>query len=147
LKKKYLKSYKEKNMLVKDIMVPASKIVKVSPMTPVREALNIMRETRVKSLVVDKLKPHDAYGMLTYKNILQSIVANDGDIDLLRVYDIYSKPAFQISEELDVKYAAQVMVKGGVKRLLVIDNNELEGILTMTDILGVLLESVKEVEE
>jgi predicted transcriptional regulator len=134
-------------MLVKEVMVEASKIVKVSPMMPVREALNIMRTKRVKSLVVDKLKPHDAYGMLTYKNILTSIVANDGDIDLLRVYDIYSKPAFQISEELDVKYAAQVMVKGGVKRLLVIDNNELEGILTMTDILGVLLESVKDVED
>jgi CBS domain-containing protein len=134
-------------MLVKDIMVPASRIVKVSPMMPVREALNIMRKTKVKSLVVNKIKPHDAYGLLTYKNILQSIIANDGDIDLLRVYDIYSKPAFQISEELDVKYAAQVMVKGDVKRLLVIDNNELEGILTMTDILGVLLESVKEVEE
>lgn len=134
-------------MLVKDIMVPLGRIVKVSPMTPVREALNIMRDTKIKSLVVDKLKPHDAYGMLTYKNILNSIIANDGDIDLLRVYDIYSKPAFQISAELDVKYAAQVMVKGSVKRLLVIDNNELEGILTMTDILGVLLESVKEVEE
>jgi CBS domain-containing protein len=134
-------------MLVKDIMVPVSKIIKVSPMTPVREALSIMRETKIKSLVVDKLKPHDAYGMLTYKNILSSIIANDGDIDLLRVYDIYSKPAFQISAELDVKYAAQVMVKGSVKRLLVIDNNELEGILTMTDILGVLLESVKDVEE
>ncbi|MDA7848150.1 CBS domain-containing protein [Sulfurospirillum sp.] len=134
-------------MLVKEVMVDASKIVKVSPMMPVREALNIMRNKKVKSLVVDKLKPHDAYGMLTYKNILTSIIANDGDIDLLRVYDIYSKPAFQISEELDVKYAAQIMVKGGVKRLLVIDNNELEGILTMTDILGVLLESVKEVED
>lgn len=134
-------------MLVKDIMVPVGKIIKVSPMTPVREALNIMRDTKIKSLVVDKLKPRDAYGMLTYKNILNSIIANDGDIDLLRVYDIYSKPAFQISAELDVKYAAQVMVKGSVKRLLVIDNNELEGILTMTDILGVLLESVKEVEE
>ncbi len=134
-------------MLVKDVMVKLDKIVKISPMMPVREALNIMRETKVKSLVVDKLKPHDAYGMLTYKNILTSIVANDGDIDLLRVYDIYSKPAFQISEELDVKYAAQVMVKSGVKRLLVIDNNELEGILTMTDILGVLLESVKEIED
>lgn len=134
-------------MLVKEVMVEASKIVKVSPMMPVREALNIMRNKKVKSLVVDKLKPHDAYGMLTYKNILTSIIANDGDIDLLRVYDIYSKPAFQISEELDVKYAAQIMVKGGVKRLLVIDNNELEGILTMTDILGVLLESVKDVED
>jgi CBS domain-containing protein len=134
-------------MLVKDIMVTADKIVKISPMTPVREALNIMRKNHVKSLVVDKTKPHDAYGLLTYKNILQSIVANDGDIDLLRVYDIYSKPAFQVSEELDVKYAAQIMVRSGVKRLLVIDNNELEGILTMTDILGVVLESVKEVDE
>lgn len=134
-------------MLVKEVMVEASKIVKVSPMMPVREALNIMRTKKVKSLVVNKLKPHDAYGMLTYKNILTSIIANDGDIDLLRVYDIYSKPAFQISEQLDVKYAAQIMVKGGVKRLLVIDDNELEGILTMTDILGVLLESVKEVED
>jgi CBS domain-containing protein len=134
-------------MLVKEVMVEASKIIKISPMTPVRKALNIMRETKVKSLVVDKLKPHDAYGLLTYKNILQSIIANDGDIDLLRVYDIYSKPAFQVSEELDVKYAAQIMVNSGVKRLLVIDNNELEGILTMTDILGVLLESVREVEE
>lgn len=134
-------------MLVKDIMVKADKIVKISPMTPVRDALNMMRETHVKSLVVDKTKPHDAYGLLTYKNILNSIVANDGDIDLLRVYDIYSKPAFQVSEELDVKYAAQIMVRSGVKRLLVIDNNELEGILTMTDILGVVLESVKEISE
>jgi len=134
-------------MLVSEVMIPAEKIVKVSPMMPIREALNIMREKKVKSLVVDKLKPHDAYGMLTYKNILTSIVANSGDIDLLRVYDIYSKPAFQISEQLDVKYAAQIMVKGGVKRLLVIDNNKLEGILTMTDILGVLLDSVKDVEQ
>ncbi|WP_458701182.1 CBS domain-containing protein [Sulfurospirillum sp. 1307] len=134
-------------MLVKDIMIKAENIVKVSPMVPVREALNIMREKKVKSLVVDKLKPHDAYGMLTYKNILTSIVANNGDIDLLRVYDIYSKPAFQVSEQLDLKYAAQIMVNSGVKRLLVIDNNELEGILTMTDILSELLKSVKEVEE
>jgi len=134
-------------MLVKDLMISVDKIVKVSPMMPVREALNIMREKKVKSLVVEKLKPNDAYGMLTYKNILTSIIANDGDIDLLRVYDIYSKPSFQVSEQLDVKYAAQIMVKSSVKRLLVIDNNELEGILTMTDILGELLKSVKEVDD
>jgi len=52
-----------------------------------------------------------------------------------------------VSEQLDVKYAAQIMVKSSVKRLLVIDNNELEGILTMTDILGELLNSVRDVEE
>lgn len=133
-------------MIVKDIMVPKEKIVKISPVAQVRDALTLMRERKVKSLVVDKVKPHDAYGILTYKNILTSIVANDGDIDLLSVYDIYSKPALQVSAELDVKYASQIMVNGGIKRLLVIDNNEIEGILTMTDILGVLLQSVKDIE-
>ena len=133
-------------MLVEDIMVKENLAI-VSPMTPVREALNLMRKRQVKCLIVNKTKPQDAYGLLTYKNILQSIVANDGDIDLLRVYDIYSKPAFQVSKELGVKYASQIMVKSSVKRLLVIDNNELEGILTMSDILGVLLDSVKEVDE
>jgi len=134
-------------MLVQDVMIEADKIIKVSPMMPVREALNLMRETKVKSLIVNKTKPHDAYGLLTYKNILTSIIANDGDIDLLRVYDIYSKPALQVSKQLKVKYAAQIMVKSSVKRLLVVDNNELEGFLTMTDILGELLESVKEVDD
>lgn len=133
-------------MLVEDLMIKEN-LVTISPMAPVRDALKLMRNKKVKCLIVKKLKPHDAYGLLTYKNILQSIVANDGDIDLLRVYDIYSKPAFQISKELHVKYAAQIMVRSSVKRLLVIDHNELEGLLTMSDILGVLLESVKEVDE
>lgn len=133
-------------MLVEDLMIKEN-LVTISPMAPVRDALKLMRNKKVKCLIVEKLKLHDAYGLLTYKNILQSIVANDGDIDLLRVYDIYSKPAFQISKELHVKYAAQIMVRSSVKRLLVIDHNKLEGLLTMSDILGVLLESVKEVDE
>jgi len=121
-------------MLVKQIM-KSENLAIVSPLSPIRDALKKMKEMKVKSLIVDKIRPSDAYGLLTYKNILFSIVANDGDIDLLRVYDICSKPAYQISEELDVKYAVQMMVKSNVKRLLVIDNNEIEGILTMTDVM------------
>lgn len=133
-------------MLVKEVMVPKEKIVLVSPMAKLREALHIMKAKHVKSLVVDRAHEHDAYGLLTFKNILYSVVASDGDIDLLRVYDIYAKPALQLSGELDVKYAAKMMVNNSVKRLLIVDNNELQGILTMTDILGVLLDSLKEVE-
>ncbi len=129
-------------MLVADVMKKDNLAI-ISPMASVRDALNIMRETKVKSLIVNKLRPSDAYGLLTYKNVLFSIVANDGDIDLLRVYDICSKPAIQVSKELDLRYASQLMVNNNVKRLLVIDNNNLEGILTMTDILSMFLESIK----
>lgn len=132
-------------MLVSEVMIKNNLAI-ISPMAPVRDALTMMRKTKVKSLIVDKLRPSDAYGLLTYKNILFSIISNDGDIDLLRVYDICSKPAIQVSKQLDLRYASQLMVKNNVKRLLVVDNNELEGILTMTDILTLFLETIEENE-
>lgn len=129
-------------MLVSEVMIKDNLAI-ISPMAPVRDALMMMRTTRVKSLIVDKIRPSDAYGLLTYKNILYSIISSDGDIDLLRVYDICSKPAIQVSKQLDLKYASQLMVKNNVKRLLVVDNNELEGILTMTDILTLFLKTIE----
>jgi len=59
------------------------------------------------------------------------------------VYDIASTPAISVSSKLNVKYAARMMVKSSIKRILVLDNNELHGILTMTDIIGILMESVE----
>jgi len=129
-------------MLVKNVMTPQEKLVIISAMSTVREALSLMKAHKVRSVVVDKSTEDGAYGLVTFKNILQSIVAEDGDIDLLNVYDIASSPAFSVSAQLDVKYAARMMVSSSIKRLLVIDNNELQGILTMTDIIGILMDSV-----
>jgi len=129
-------------MLVEKVMTQKDKLIIVSPMATVREAISIMKSSKVRSVIVDKNTPDGAYGLLTFKNILQSIVAEDGDIDLLNVYDIASIPAFAVSSQLNVKYAAKMMVQSSIKRLLVLDNNELKGILTMTDIIGILMDSV-----
>lgn len=129
-------------MLVENVMTPAEKLIKISPMSSVRTALKLMRDNKVRSVIVEKNGANGAYGLLTFKNILQTIVAEDGDIDLLNVYDIAAMPAVSVSGKLDVKYAAKMMVNSSIKRLLVIDNNELLGILTMSDIIDVLMESV-----
>lgn len=130
-------------MLVKDVMTPKEKLITIEQTATVRDALKLMRENSVRSVIVEKAQADSAYGLLTFKNILQSIVAEDGDIDLLNVYDIAAIPAVGISADLNVKYAAKMMVASSIKRLLVIDNNELKGILTMTDIVGVLMDSVE----
>ena len=130
-------------MLVKEIMTSQEKLISISPMATVRDALKLMRTHKVRSIVVDKTSPDGAYGLVTFKNILQSIVAEDGDIDLLNVYDIAATPAFSVSSALNVKYAAKMMVQNSIKRLLVLDNNELKGILTMSDIIAILMESVE----
>jgi CBS domain-containing protein len=130
-------------MLVENVMTAKSKLVIISPMSTVREAIKLMKEHKVRSVIVNKNTEDGAYGLVTFKNILQSIVAEDGDIDLLNVYDIAATPAFSVSTKLDVKYAARMMVHNSIKRLLVLDNNELQGILTMTDIIGILMDSVE----
>jgi CBS domain-containing protein len=130
-------------MLVEKVMTPKEKLVIISPMATVREAIRLMKKHKVRSVIVNKNTDDGAYGLVTFKNVLQSIVAEDGDIDLLNVYDIASTPAFSVSAKLDVKYAARMMVQNSIKRLLVLDNNELYGILTMTDIIGILMDSVE----
>ncbi len=130
-------------MLVENVMTTKERLIVISAMSTVREALKLMKEHQVRSVIVDKNTEDGAYGLLTFKNILQSIVAEDGDIDLLNVYDIATTPAFSVSAKLDVKYAAKMMVQNSIKRLLVIDNNELYGILTMTDIISILMDSVE----
>ena len=130
-------------MLVENVMTPKEKLVVISAMSTVREALSLMKANQVRSVIVDKGTEDGAYGLVTFKNLLQSIVAEDGDIDLLNVYDIANTPAFSVSAKLDVKYAARMMVQNSIKRLLVIDNNELQGILTRTDIISILMDSVE----
>ncbi|MCC5859486.1 MAG: CBS domain-containing protein [Ectothiorhodospiraceae bacterium] len=124
-------------MLVKDIMV--KDVVTVSPLASLREAMGLMRGKKVKCLVVDKQNPHDAYGLVTYTNILQTIVAEEGDIDLLNVYDVCAKPAITVSRELDTKYVARMMVTHDIRRLIVTHENELVGIITMSDIVDAIL--------
>lgn len=130
--------------LVEEVMTPKEKLVTVPQTATIRSVINAMKEHKVRSVIVEKSKPTGAYGILTFKNILQSIVAEDGDIDLLNAYDIMLSPAISVSRKLDVRYAARMMVNQSIKRVLVLDDNELYGILTMTDIVGVLMESVAE---
>ncbi|AUM01423.1 CBS domain-containing protein [Zoogloeaceae bacteirum Par-f-2] len=125
-------------MLVKDIMV--REVVTVSPFATIREAMKVMKQHGVKSLVVTKRHEHDAFGIITYTNILKTIVAEEGDIDLINVYDICAKPAISISREVEIKHAARMMVNLGIRRLIVTATNELAGIVTMDDIVGAILE-------
>ncbi|TVQ86743.1 MAG: CBS domain-containing protein [Chromatiaceae bacterium] len=119
-------------MLVKDVMIPD--VVRVSPFATIREAMRLMKHRRVDSLVVEKRHANDAYGIITYSDILTAIVAEEGDIDLANVYDICAKPALSIPRAWEVKHAARLMTRLNVHRLLVTANNEIAGIITMNDI-------------
>ncbi|MFP4155245.1 MAG: CBS domain-containing protein [Halothiobacillaceae bacterium] len=123
--------------LVSDIMV--RDVVTISATATLREAMREMGRRGVKSLVVEKAHAHDAYGILTYTNVLHTIVAEEGDIDLINVYDVCSKPAISVAAELEVKYVARLMVGQSIRRVLVLRDNQLQGIISMNDIVGEII--------
>ena len=124
-------------MLVKDIM--QTNVVTISALATLRDAMAKMKSHKVKSLVVERRDEHDAYGIITYATILRTIVAEEGDIDLINVYDVAHKPMISVPPALDVKYAASLMVDRKVQRLLVLADNTLAGIVTMNDIVSDVL--------
>ncbi|MCH8498705.1 MAG: CBS domain-containing protein [Marinobacter sp.] len=127
-------------MTVKDVMI--RDVVCISPFAKIREALSQMKKHNIKSLVVERQNPHDAWGLITYTNILKTVIAEDGDIDLLNVYDVCAKPALGVGESLAVKHVASLMTEHRVKRMLVLRDNDLLGFVAMDDIMGALLEQV-----
>jgi len=126
---------------VSQIMIPQENIVTISSLDTVRTCLIKMQEKKVKSIIVEKDNPHDAFGIVTYTNILDAVFSQDSDIDLLNVYDICTKPVIQVSSNLNIKYAAQMMINTKVNRLLVTDSGKLLGLLSMNDIVAVLMKS------
>jgi len=130
---------KEK-VLVEDIM--KKNVATIEPYATLKDALRLMKQKNLKSLIVDKNSSSDAYGIITNNQILRIILAQDGDIELLNVYDVYKKPAFFVSSKIDVKYAARTMMEHDIKRVVVTDNNELKGVLSVTDLTDYVLSLV-----
>lgn len=128
-------------MLVKDVMV--RDVVTISPFAKLREALSLMKRHKLKSLVVEKQNSGDAWGMITYTNILKTVIAEDGDIDLLNVYDVCVKPALSVGESLGIKHVAALMAQNRIKRLLVLQDNDLLGFVAMDDIMEALLQQIE----
>ena len=124
-------------MLVKDIM--KTDVVTISPLASLRDAMAKMRQHKVKSLVVERRDDEDAYGIITYATILRTIVAEEGDIDLVNVYDVCRKPVITVPPGMNLKNVARLMAGRRLGRVVVLETGDLAGIITMTDIVDEVL--------
>lgn len=125
-------------LTVRDVMI--RDVIRVSPFATIREAMTLMREHGVKSLVVEQRNEHDAWGLISYTNIVKTVIAEDGDIDLLNVYDVCAKPVISVGESLGLRHVAGLMSEHRIKRLLVLEDNRLLGFVTMDDIMAALFD-------
>jgi CBS domain-containing protein len=113
--------------------------------TPLDEAARLMRENHVGCLVVADEMPdkRTVIGLLTDRDIVTAVVAADLAPSALRVEDVMTTDLVVAREEDSLIDLIRTMRSKGVRRVPVVgQQNELIGIVTFDDVLGILSEEL-----
>ena len=116
---------------VRDIM--KTKFDMVDGMDSVAMALDTMRHSDTKCLVVRKRNDDDEYGIVLLSDIARQVLAVDRAPDRVNIYEIMSKPVIAVDPGMDIRYCARLFGRFGLSRAPVIENGEMIGIVSYTD--------------
>ena len=118
------------NVLVKEAM--KNNPVTVKTTTTVDEAAKIMKKKGIGNCIVVDEKP---VGIITESDILKKVVAEDLKASEVTVKDIMTTPIIVVDPYVEIEEAMKTMSKCNIRRLPVIENEKLIGIITEKDIL------------
>jgi CBS domain-containing protein len=130
-------------MLVKDIMT--RNVVTIESDAFVLEACKRYKELSVGCLVVMSNKL--VVGILTERDIIERILVDEKNPKTTRIEDIMSKNIKTIHAAARIEQAADMMKTYHIKKLPVILNNEIVGIVTATDISNNMQNFSKEIKQ
>ncbi len=114
---------------VKDIMTKA--VVSVDAATTISYAAKMMEDAQVGSLVVTE--NNTPVGIVTDRDFAIKVVAHSYNTTM-PVRMIMSSPLYSISPNESVRMVADFMYTRGIRKLPVIDNDVVIGIVTATDL-------------
>jgi CBS domain-containing protein len=110
----------------------SSVVLTVGPSLSLSEAARLMTERNVGAAIV--MDPDSAGpGILTERDILRSVAAGENPATEL-VGAHLTDELISASPDWSLEQAAEAMLDGGFRHLLVVNGAELEGILSMRDI-------------
>ena len=117
----------------RDIMT--TDVVTVDGSATVAEAVKLMKDKKVRALMVDRRSEEDAYGIVTQRDVVYGVVAQGLDAREVKVSEIMSKPLVVVNPDLDVKYVSRLMAHQGLSRAPVLFEQKLQGVVSISDII------------
>lgn len=114
---------------VKDIMTKT--VVTIEADKTVSEAAVLMTEKNVSNLIV--MNDVTPIGIVTERDFVRKVLAKNKP-PTIKISEIMSTPLRVIDPDAPIKEAARKMIRKGIRRLPVIHDNKLVGIVTTTDI-------------
>jgi CBS domain-containing protein len=117
--------------VVGDVMTQS--IRTIPPETTACAVATLFADNDIGSAVVVDPETGEYSGIVTESDIMQQVAAG-ADIDSVRVAEFLSTPLVTIASTENIHTAATVMKEHSIRRLPVIDDGDLVGILTTTDL-------------
>ncbi len=117
----------------RDIMT--TEVVTVEGSATVAEVVRLMKEKGVRALIVERRDEGDAYGIVTQRDVVYSVMAERKDPSKVKVHEIMTKPLVVVNPDLDVVYVARLMAQKGLSRAPVLYEQKLQGVISVTDII------------
>ncbi len=117
-------------MEIREVMTES--VVTAAADVPVRHVAEVMRERNVGSVVLVG-EDGELVGFITDRDLAVSVLA-DGHGGDASASDHASSPVVTAGPGMDVTEATQLMAGHGIRRLPIVDDGELRGIVTLDDL-------------
>jgi predicted transcriptional regulator len=116
---------------VRDVMKTQFDVV--DGMDTVQNALKEMQYHDTKVLIVKKRHEGDEFGIVLLSDIAKQVLAKGRAVERVNIYEIMTKPVVMVSPDMHIRYCARLFVNFGLSRTPVVENDQVIGVVSFTD--------------
>lgn len=126
-------------MQVKEILrVKGNRLLTIEPSGRAVDAVKTMSEQNLGSLIV--LDEGRMLGVLTFREILQSLAQRSGTLGDVRVADVMVRDPVTATPDMEVNELRRTMLESGARYLPVVQEGKLLGVISFRDVAKAVLE-------
>ena len=125
--------------------IMTSNVAVITSSASVKEAAELMASKDISCLVA--MEKDAVVGIFTERDLLKRVVAMKRNSAQTRLKKVMSSPVVTISSDCSVLSANKLLERIGIRRLIVMDDETLLGVITQTDILKAIKTRLQEEEE
>jgi CBS domain-containing protein len=121
-------------LYVKEVMV--QEVIKIRADATVIEAVEIINKHEIGCLIVTK--NGETIGIMTERDVLKRVIPKSKNPEKTKVSEIMSTPLIVGGPDMYIEDAARLMFKKNIKKLPIMENGKLVGLLTLSDVARVV---------
>ncbi len=118
------------SLKIEDVMV--KEVITIDQGSTVKEAADVMNRFEIGCLIVTY--DGKAVGIITERDLLRRVISQAKNSRRTRVSAVMSRPIIVVEPDMDLEEAARLMFKLRIKKLPVVENGQLKGLVTLSDL-------------